>query len=60
MILKKVVKSMRVGSQIWVSNDEVKCVNDIGIRDLLEKPVKKQKNNFKKTRFVGLYLLGPP
>ena len=42
---------MRVGCQIWVSKDEVKCVNDIGMLDLLEKLLKKT-NIFRKTGFV--------
>ena len=50
---------MRFGCQIWVSKDEVKCVNDIGMLDLLEKSVENKKD-FRKMRFFRLYLLAPP
>ena len=44
---------MRFGCQIWVSKDEVKCVNDIGMLDLLEKSVK-QRITYIRKQLLGI------
>ncbi len=43
---------MRFGCQTWVSKDEVKCVNDIGMLDLLEKSVRNKKTTLGKHIFL--------
>ena len=52
VIMKEPGDRMRFGCQIWVSKDEGKCVNDIGMLDLLEKSVKNKKTT------LGKHVLG--